>query len=347
MEQIRQSNYELLRLFSIILIILMHGIRSAYISEYPINEFCFNIINTFGNMAVTVFMLISGFFGIQFRIHKLVHIWGTVLIYSMLTMGIGTILLSIYFPHFLPNYPRTSTLKFIYTVFTPIGSNTYWFITSYIIIYCLSPFVNKLIELLNQRQLEHFICVLMFFYILFPTFLLHSLSGSPNGKSTSNLLLVYIIGRYIALFGLPSVLKRHIFSIFITCILVIYVFDAYVFDKFFMCKDHNLFILISSICVFNYFGKFRFSSKAINKLASYCLQLYVLDTFLFDKFEIQYIENINDALYIPKFLLAQTELIILSLLIAWITTPTIHFFINSIINYTNYIKRKLPNIGCT
>ena len=61
-KQQRYTNYELLRIFAILLISLMHGIRSAYGSSYPLNDMAHVIINAIGNTGVTLFVLISGFF---------------------------------------------------------------------------------------------------------------------------------------------------------------------------------------------------------------------------------------------------------------------------------------------
>ncbi|MBR6606437.1 MAG: acyltransferase family protein [Prevotella sp.] len=75
----RQTNYELLRIIAILLISLMHGIRSAYGSPNILNSVSFVAINAIGNMGVTIFILISGYFGIRFRLSKLFTLWAIVL----------------------------------------------------------------------------------------------------------------------------------------------------------------------------------------------------------------------------------------------------------------------------
>ena len=72
--------------------------------------------------------------------------------------------------------------------FTPATSNTWWFCTSYLIVLLLSPFLNKICDSISQRQFQYLLAVLLAVYSLSPTFLMHSLSGSPNGKCTENMI---------------------------------------------------------------------------------------------------------------------------------------------------------------
>ena len=81
---IRKPNYELLRIFAILLITLMHSLRSAYGHNIG-----FVGVNTIGNMGVTLFVLISGYFGIRMRASKLIWLWTTMLFYSLLIFSVG------------------------------------------------------------------------------------------------------------------------------------------------------------------------------------------------------------------------------------------------------------------
>lgn len=327
MKKERQSTYELLRILAILLIVMMHGIRSAYSSTNLINEFSFNVVNTIGNMGVTTFMLISGFFGIKFKASKLILLWGTVLIYSIL-IGIAT-----YIMH--PITELKPLLKFIYETLTPVSSNTWWFMTSYIIIYCLSPFVNKLISVMTQRQLLMLIGTLSVFYILFPTFLLHSVSYTAGGKSTVNLLLIYFIGRYLALYGLPDFFRKHVAAIFTFCALVIFYIDMFVIGKFFMCKDHNLLIVVGAISLFTLFGRIQFTSAVVNKLAQFVFPLYLMNMFLLNELEFQYLGRIQDASYMPYYLLTQAEIVAIAFAVAWLLQPLCARLLGPLMRYAD------------
>ena len=84
----RLSNYELLRIFAILLISLMHSVSIAYNSPNITNSIAHVAINAIGNMGVTLFILISGFFGIRLRSSKVWWLWSLMLFYSLLLFAI-------------------------------------------------------------------------------------------------------------------------------------------------------------------------------------------------------------------------------------------------------------------
>lgn len=201
----RLSNYELLRIVAILLISLMHGISSAYGSHFAVNSIAHVSTNAVGNMGVTLFVLISGYFGIRLRASKAWQLWSTMFFYSLLLFAAQCYL------HEVPSPQEDGKefLKLLNVALTPATSNTWWFCTSYLIVLLLSPFLNKICDSISQRQFQYLLAVLLAVYSLSPTFLMHSLSGSPNGKCTENMILVYFLGRYIALYGIPEVIRRH------------------------------------------------------------------------------------------------------------------------------------------
>ena len=312
----RQTNYELLRIIAILLISLMHGIRSAYGSPNILNSVSFVAINAIGNMGVTIFILISGYFGIRFRLSKLFTLWAIVLFYSLAIFTYNTL-----------NLPPTSILdkefiKSLYTALTPITSATWWFITSYTILFMLSPLLNKSTEHITRHQFKYLLVVLLFFYSASPTFLMHSLSDTPNGKCTENMILAYLIGRYIYIYGMPSIIKRHSLMIFLSCISLIFCVNYFIFDPLFMAKDHNLFIIIGALCIFSIFSNLRIqlaeANRLIIKAASYAFPIYILNIFLIDLLEFQYIGLRADNAFLLYYLIVQCEIIGISIIIEYI-----------------------------
>lgn len=311
----RQTNYELLRFLAIILISLMHGIRSAYGSPNLLNSISFVSVNALGNMGVTVFILISGYFSITLKASKLFKLWSIVLFYSLLIF-VYNILINNPDPTY--DFISKTFIKEIYKALTPITSGTWWFFTSYTILFMLSPLLNSATKNMSKEQFKYLIAVLLIFYSLSPTFLMHSLSNTPNGKCTENMILAYLIGRYLSIYGIPKTIKNHTSMMLGACLLLIFIINFFVFDPLFMAKDHNLFIILGAICIFSIFSDIKIAaskpSSIIGNLASFAFPIYLMNIFLIDILEFQYAELRSENTYLLFYLLVQTEIIIISIL---------------------------------
>lgn len=66
----RHSGLECLRIISIILIVSMHILGNTFHTSNLLNKEFILFVNTLGNTGVTLFILISGYFGIRFNTHK-------------------------------------------------------------------------------------------------------------------------------------------------------------------------------------------------------------------------------------------------------------------------------------
>lgn len=333
----RQVNLELLRICAILLISLMHGIKSACNSPFILNDIAHTLVNAFGNMGVTVFILLSGYFGIRFRFSKLVIMWCTVLVYSLLIFSIDSWQTHIHIQ-------SAVYLQGLYTALTPITSGTWWFITSYFIVFLLSPLLNLGAKNMTRRQFQYLLAVLLICYSLSPTFLLHSLSDSPSGKCTENMILAYLIGRYLALHGIPHKLQQHAGTLFVGCGLIIFGIDTIMNAPYFMAKDHNLFIILGAIGMFVSFHKMKGNWGALNSIvlkgATYVFPIYLLNWWLISFLEPYYAPHASDYLFLLYFLLAQVSIVLLSIIIEKVRRMVFNRPINSLANWS---ERKLGN----
>ena len=264
----RQSNIELLRIVSILLIVMMHIVGCTLGTTNEWNRLVLTGVNAIGNMGVTAFMLISGYFGIHFRWSRLLTLWLTAVFYSLLAFSAdlftGTPL----------------TVMAAYAALTPVTSRLWWFLTCYVVIYCLSPALNRLIQALSRREMQFLLGVLVFFFILSPTFLLHALTGDAEGKGLANLLTAYLVGRYVSLYGFPQWLLKH-------CGVLLCGAFALAFAGSFLagciqpsatiilCKDNNLLMAGGALCALCWTVQHPHRSPRINWLGSFAFPLYL------------------------------------------------------------------------
>lgn len=186
----RNSNVELLRLLCIVMIVSMH-VFGRYNDNLSVWGWAaLSVNNAVGNLGVTIFMLISGWYGIRLRTEKLLNLWNITLFWSLALIAVDV------------DHSAKNLVRSVFPVFT----GKYWFLTVYIVISCLSPYIERLIAQLSRRQFQQLIAVLLLFFVVAPTFVILEIMHD-SGKGVMNMLTVYLIGRYMARYGLPTRLK--------------------------------------------------------------------------------------------------------------------------------------------
>lgn len=144
----RESNLDLLRIVSMLLIIFLHSIDHSGVLEaaevaalpgYAYVRFMYALTQ----VCVNCYVLISGYFLVnsKFRLQKLAVLWLEVVFYSLVIKAI----------FMAAGYTPFSLISLI-SCFFPILTGRYWFITIYFGLYLVSPFLNLAIHAMNQKQ---------------------------------------------------------------------------------------------------------------------------------------------------------------------------------------------------
>lgn len=187
----RSSNLELLRILSMFMIIAHHyAYHGGFIlsdSVLTMNKIIVQFLSLGGKIGVICFILITGYFMISstFKFKKLLKLILEVLVYS-----IGIMLI-----FYLLGFAELN-LKDLVRCILPISHSLYWFVTTYVVLYILSPFINKFIGACSQKEHLAVLAVLLLLSSLLPTFLLGSLGIGNVGL----FILFYIIAAYIRLY---------------------------------------------------------------------------------------------------------------------------------------------------
>ncbi|MBQ3235357.1 MAG: acyltransferase [Clostridia bacterium] len=157
----RQSNFELLRIICMLLIITHHlSVHSYYTSDISIfNQYLIRFFQIGGKLGVNVYVLISGYFMItsNFKLKKLVKLIIETIFYSI----------SIYLIFCIFGIIKFDYYAFLQSLFV-IRFNKYWFITSFIILYAISPFLNKCLRACNYKEMLVLIAILLFVQLEIP-----------------------------------------------------------------------------------------------------------------------------------------------------------------------------------
>ena len=281
-EKQRKSNFESLRIFAMVLIILhhyaLHG-GLASIDGFGVNKYIGTICLIGGKLAVNLFVLISGYFLIEseFKLKKVLKLIIQVYCYSVAFFIIYVIFKGI---------PTGEIIKL--TAF-PFTSKAYWFMLPYICVYVLSPFSNKLIKSITQKQLISLIGILAFMFSGVGFFITDS--GLMNNLSW--FILIYLIGAYIRLYDFEKFSKKtikwfsvigYVLFIIVTCgITYMSQYNASIFRFVNKISSMNsIIVLVEATLIFIVFKNLEIkNSKVINILGKSCIGVYLFHDSIF------------------------------------------------------------------
>ena len=281
----RESNIELLRIISMCLIIFHHFSLNLCITEgYVISKrMIFGIIGGLGGkIGVACYILTTGYFGVKknFNSRRVFKLWLQTFCYSVGFMLIFRI-------------TKIEKLDLIGTIktFFPFAYNQYWFITAYLYLMILTPFINKLLNTLSPKDYKKMVCVLTIFLVIIPTlFYTNGMIGStltPIGVIL--FIYLYIVGGYIKLYEIKyfenkkvkNIVKIVLGYVILTGLVLLgkkmEQYDAFWNKIFEYYREVNsIFILIPSISLFYIFKELKLGcNKIINYLASISLGVYL------------------------------------------------------------------------
>lgn len=270
----RNSSFELLRIICMLFIVshhlqLLHADITVF--DYEIGR----LFKPFVIVAVNVYILISGWFGINFKLKRLVSLITQTWFYSVLGFVVAVVL----------GYHKIILHRDI-LVFIPIIAHKYWFVTSYVILYIMSPFINPVVNTVCKRTFFRFLLVSFIIFYFWPTFsyLLNSEQPEPgSGYGIVNFFIFYCLGRFLRLHFNDKHSFLFYFNIYILISLlkffIVYFLSKFVFGFEFNAWQHtydNVFVYFGSVSLFLAFTHISFQSTLVNIFARTCLSVYLL-----------------------------------------------------------------------
>lgn len=276
----RASNLELLRIFSMVFIIMhhyfVHGNFQLENTEVHLPLVWVQLISILGKLGVNCFILITGYFMVtsKFKLLSILKIIIEVIFYSI------TITFVIYGLGIMD-----VNLNVLLMSILPIHFEMYWFATTYIVLYILTPFLNIFIKNISKRQLIKLILVLIILWSIFPMIVMPAVSFSVLGW----FILVYFIAAYIRLSN-SSFEKNWSYYLKLFCFLyVLLIMSVLLFDlcsiKFTFLRAYatyysgmNRFIvLLMSISLFLTFKNLNIKyNRLINNIATTIFGVYLI-----------------------------------------------------------------------
>ena len=190
----RESNFELLRIVAIILIIAFHF--SDHASLIPTSEMPLNLdwmVMAFarvgGGTGNGVFVLLTGYFlsVSKFKVLNIFRLWLEVVFYCILC-------------YILSRLVYDSNWEFSWDTFVhlfmPLTSNRYWFMSTYLLLFLFSPYLNLIVRSINRKQYLYLIITGTLCFSIWPTFF-DTARWLVSNNAIPVFFLLYLIGAYI------------------------------------------------------------------------------------------------------------------------------------------------------
>jgi surface polysaccharide O-acyltransferase-like enzyme len=268
--KIRQSNMEWLRVLAMILIVAHHFvIHSGFAigNELTNTNALLKLLYMGGKVGVVIFVTISGYFMVQSQISitKIFQLWGQVVFYNLLT--------AIFFYFVSVENVPASSLDTIRKSFFPIVYEQYWFITSFMILYLFSPFLNKMFTQLKPKEYLFYLGLSLLFFSIIPTFLEINLSFDH----VTRFIFYYAIGAYIRLH--PPQIPQRIVVLFALTLYGFIFYLAYtdLYDLNLITGLDSFFVVIFSAAMILLFSKLDVGQRPwINRIAKTTLGVYLI-----------------------------------------------------------------------
>lgn len=287
----RQSNLELLRIISMLMIILHHFALHGKFGYWPYNQDKIQVekqllyFQSLGKIGVAIFVIIGAYFlvGKTFKSSRIINLLVLDLFYSTVIYFV-LIFLKLPFPDVLKNE----------NLFLPtVGVSSYWFVLSYMFILLAMPALNIVIHHFSKRQLEYTIAVLGLFWTILPQLSVY-FPGKLDfytwalGLSDGIIFIfLYIIAAYIRLY--PNKFSGSLlFNLIATIIGFIIMYLSIIIpihcnpEKNFplsraMMDLHSPLVIFLAIVIFNTFKNINIgSNKFINYISSSTFAVYLI-----------------------------------------------------------------------
>lgn len=277
----RNSNLELLRIVCMVFIVLHHFLLYSAFPEYgkdvvngsALSLGAAQLLNGFLCVAVNCFVLISGYFGIKFKVKKLFSLYLMCVFYGL----IG------YLCHLWLGGYHVGRSILNHTLFV-FSHGRWWFINCYLVLFFMAPFLNKAISSLSKKS--YLSCLLLFTVLnVYFGFFWGQDHFNQYGYSAAQFVYLYLIGGYIKRFAGADFIRKNrqkwacgfaLLSIIIGLTAIILHRTGHSCLKAYYYN--NPLVLCSSVCFFYVFASLDFKSRFINSLASGVLAAYLIQS---------------------------------------------------------------------
>lgn len=294
----RAVNFEALRILSMLMIVtyhcMVHGNVMNNVPAYSVNWLLYSLFYPLLQVGVNCYVLISGYFlcDSRFKASKMLNLWSTTVFWSV---GLRFFAIAI-------SHAEVSIVEIV-KAFIPITQREYWFVTTYLLMYLCTPFLNSAIRHMTQRQ--HASALLMsfaVFIVLQNAFFWNNFTFASD-HSPIFFFILYITSAYIRKYP-PA--KRNWGVRYLLAALMVFVLDTavtllskrllgYVFGGTAFTTFNSVPVYLESIFLFLAFRELRIQNKWLSKM------ILTISPLIFGVYLIHDHNDIRSLLWVKLF----------------------------------------------
>lgn len=297
---VRQSNFELMRIVSMLFIVIWHIILHGGINNCTGTlKLVIDFIFLFSIVHVNSFVLLTGYFQCEktFSLKKFFIIFKTAWFYK----AVIAIIISCFG---LYSFSKVGLLKEL----LPLDFWNYWFVICYLALYLLSPWINKLISVMDKKEYKRLLLVMFLLFAIIP-FVTDQVVLQNNGFTVIQFVFMYFLGGYLKKYPVNdsyhlknwSNHKKQLFYIllffcFCSCNYLILRFSRILIgvDNSFLKEigkylldGNNMYsnplIVLQSLFYFLFFSTLNFKNRKVNFVSKVVLDVYFVHDNLYAK----------------------------------------------------------------
>ncbi len=203
---------------------LTHFIPGGVLNEQPINSSLYAgtwILEIIFYCVTNAFAILSGFLYAKKKVvnyYRLLNLLAIVFFWSIVICAAFKIAL-----------PSVVSKENVFYGLFPVLQGRYWYITCYILMFLMIPYINIIVRTLDQKKYKSFLLLLFILLSVFPTVCKTDFFRTGNGYSPWWLIFNYFIGAYFSIYGFGTIKKWKLFLIF--CINTFLVFLCVLSDQ--------------------------------------------------------------------------------------------------------------------
>lgn len=301
----RQVNFEILRCFSMFLIVAGHYFGNVSSNaEFALNSpswFLYYLINSIEGIGVNLFIMISAYFlpDSHFSVKKVVNMIFQVFTYSVI---IYLVIVAV---------GNGFSVKEMAYYCVPIFSRKYWFATEYVRFYLIFPILNLLIHRLTEKQHRYIAMLLIFMNSIYPTIMDMDSRLKYLGNWCLWFVTLYMVVTYLKLYHVKmsnkflrtgwgiSILIMFISKVAIDNITMLFLGKSTGSDLF--SHNNSIFMMIAALCCFILFTRLKVNEMSLVSKAILSISPLTFGVYLFHEhpaFKYVLYDGIHKAFYL-------------------------------------------------
>lgn len=343
----RNYGLDILKIISIISVILLHynngtmGGTLKYVEKESINFYITYFFESCTIIACNLFVMISGYYlcnSSKIKIRKVFDIIGLLVFYGVIIYIVSLLKgLTIFDKESFKTMLRTITAR--------------WFIDTYILLYILHPFINKVIYNITKKEFEWLIIICVFFFSIWSSILKPSNVINVNqfikdsGYGIINFIMIYFIGAYIRIHR--NSLNPNKLLMFMTYMLLS-IWNSILMTKYAQAFQYNFIInIINTILVFLIFKNLNIKrEKWISKISTTSLAVYIIHensfivSYIFKEiFRIEMFYNSN--MFLLHMIVTCLTIFIICVVIEFIRKYLFKYTVDKLIDRIKWINKEI------